>query len=104
MHSIMLVSAEHVVTRAATAGYTPGRHRHPAPTAPVAGTVFAGFRKNEAMAAHQTTDDDMDRQLEQNTLGELIDEYTRAEGEFTAEELAAARIALYGTEGQDAEQ
>ena len=44
----------------------------------------------------------MDRQLEQNALAELIDEYTRAEGEFTAEELTAVRIALYGAEGQDA--
>jgi hypothetical protein len=44
----------------------------------------------------------MDRQIEQNALAELIDEYTRAEGEFSAEELAAARIALYGAEGPDA--
>jgi hypothetical protein len=55
------------------------------------------------MAADQTTDD-MDRQSEQNALAEFIDDYTRAEGEFTAEELAAARTALYGTEGSDAER
>lgn len=41
------------------------------------------------------------RQIEQDDLAELIDEYTRTEGEFTAEELAAARADLYGTEGAD---
>lgn len=55
------------------------------------------------MAAHQTTDD-MDRQSEQNALAELVDEYTRTEGEFTAEELAAARTVLYETEGPDADR
>jgi hypothetical protein len=39
------------------------------------------------------------RQIEQDNLAELIGEYTGTEGEFTAEELAAARVALYGTEG-----
>lgn len=41
------------------------------------------------------------RQIEQDNLAELTDEYTDAEGGFTAEELAAARAALYGTEGSD---
>lgn len=35
------------------------------------------------------------RQIEQDNLAELIDEYTDTEGGFTAEELAAARGALY---------
>jgi hypothetical protein len=39
------------------------------------------------------------RQIEQDNLAELVDEYTSTEGEFTAEELAAARAELYGTEG-----
>jgi len=59
MGSIMLVRGLRVVTRAATVGYTAGRHRRPPATAPV-------------------------------VVG------------FTAEELAAARTALYGTEGSDA--
>ena len=42
------------------------------------------------------------RQLEQDNLSELIDEYTSTEGEFAAEELAAARAELYGTESSDA--
>jgi len=46
----------------------------------------------------------MGRQSEQNALAELIDEYPQAEREFTAGELAAARTALYGTEGSDAER
>ena len=53
------------------------------------------------MTADQTTDDG-DCRIDQNALAELIDEYTRENGGFTAEELVAARIALYGTEGQDA--
>jgi hypothetical protein len=40
-------------------------------------------------------------QIEQDNLAELIDEYTDTEGGFTAEELAAARTALYGAEGSD---
>jgi hypothetical protein len=39
------------------------------------------------------------RQIEQDNLAELVDEYTSTEGEFTPEELAAARAELYGTEG-----
>lgn len=42
------------------------------------------------------------RQIEQDSLAELIDEYTSTESEFTAEELAAARADLYGPEGADA--
>ncbi|HUZ22356.1 MAG TPA: hypothetical protein VMV07_01175 [Streptosporangiaceae bacterium] len=38
------------------------------------------------------------RQIEQDNLAELVDEYTSAEGNFTPEELAAARAELYGTE------
>jgi hypothetical protein len=37
------------------------------------------------------------RQIEQDNLAELVDEYTRTEGEFTPEELAAARADLYGS-------
>jgi hypothetical protein len=42
------------------------------------------------------------RQIEQDNLAELIDDYTDAEGAFTAEELAAARAALYDADGPDA--
>ena len=42
------------------------------------------------------------RQIEHDNLAELIDEYTGTEGAFAAGELAAARAALYGTEGPDA--
>ncbi|HYZ55479.1 MAG TPA: hypothetical protein VE733_18520 [Streptosporangiaceae bacterium] len=42
------------------------------------------------------------RQIEQDNLAELVDEYTSTEGEFTPEELAAARAELYGTEGASA--
>lgn len=42
------------------------------------------------------------RQIEQDNLAELVDEYTSTEGEFTPEELAAARAELYGTEGAGA--
>jgi hypothetical protein len=42
------------------------------------------------------------RQIEQDNLAELVAEYARTAGEFTAEELAAARAELYGTEGSDA--
>jgi hypothetical protein len=42
------------------------------------------------------------RQIEQDNLAELVDEYTSTEGGFTAEELAAARADLYGTKGSDA--
>jgi hypothetical protein len=38
------------------------------------------------------------RQIEQDNLAELVDEYTSAERDFTPEELAAARAKLYGTE------
>jgi hypothetical protein len=41
-------------------------------------------------------------QIEQDNLAELVNEYTSTEGEFTAEELAAARAELYGTEGAGA--
>ncbi len=41
------------------------------------------------------------RQIEQDNLAQLIDEYTNSEGVFTAEEMAAARAALYGPEGAD---
>jgi hypothetical protein len=42
------------------------------------------------------------RQIEQDNLAELVDEYTSAEGDFSAEELTAARADLYGTKGADA--
>ena len=42
------------------------------------------------------------RQIEQDNLAELVDEYTSTEGDFTAEELAGARADLYGTKGADA--
>jgi hypothetical protein len=37
------------------------------------------------------------RQIEQDYLAELVDEYARTEGEFTQEELAEARADLHGT-------
>lgn len=36
------------------------------------------------------------RQIEQDNLAELVAEYTESEGEFTPEELAAARYDLHG--------
>jgi hypothetical protein len=42
------------------------------------------------------------RQIEQDNLAELVDEYTSTEGDFTAEELAEARADLYGTKDADA--
>jgi hypothetical protein len=41
------------------------------------------------------------RQIEQDNLAELVDEYTSTEGEFTPEELARARAELYGAEDGD---
>jgi hypothetical protein len=51
------------------------------------------------MTGQQITDER--RQIEQDNLAELIEEYTRSAGEFTAEELVTARTALYG-DGPDA--
>jgi hypothetical protein len=42
------------------------------------------------------------RQIEQDNLAELVGEYTSTEGDFSAEELAAARAELYGTHGAGA--
>jgi hypothetical protein len=42
------------------------------------------------------------RQIEQDNLAELVDEYTSTEGDFSAGELAAARADLYGAKGADA--
>jgi hypothetical protein len=42
------------------------------------------------------------RQLEQDNLAELVNEYISTEGDFTAEELAAARAELNGREDSDA--
>ena len=42
------------------------------------------------------------RQLEQDNLAELVNEYVSTEGDFTAAELAAARAELYGSEDSDA--
>jgi hypothetical protein len=53
------------------------------------------------MAAQQSTIE-LRLQIEQDNLAELIDEYAGTEGGFTAEELAAARMTLYGPEGPDA--
>jgi len=39
------------------------------------------------------------RQIEQDSLAELVDEYTSTEGDFTPEELAEAHADLHGTEG-----
>jgi hypothetical protein len=41
------------------------------------------------------------RQIEQDNLADLIDDYTSTEGDFTAEEMAAARAALYGSDGSE---
>jgi hypothetical protein len=53
------------------------------------------------MAAQQSADERR-RQIEQDNLAELIEEYAGAIGGFTADELAAARAALYGDAGADA--
>lgn len=42
------------------------------------------------------------RQIEQDNLAELVDEYRSAEGDFTAEEMAAARADLHGAESSGA--
>lgn len=42
------------------------------------------------------------RQIEQDNLAEFVEEYTSTEGEFSAEERAAARAEMYGSEGADA--
>lgn len=42
------------------------------------------------------------RQIEQDNLAELVDGYTRTAGDFSAEEMAAARADLYGAEGSGA--
>jgi hypothetical protein len=42
------------------------------------------------------------RQIEQDNLAELVNEYTRTHGDFTAEELADARARLYGSASADA--
>jgi hypothetical protein len=42
------------------------------------------------------------RQIESDNLAELVDTYTSAHGEFTADELAAARADLYGAGSADA--
>lgn len=41
------------------------------------------------------------RQIEQDNLAELVNEYTRTHGDFTPEELAAARARLYGSASAD---
>lgn len=41
------------------------------------------------------------RQIEQDNLAELVDEYTSTEGDFSAEELAAARAEMYGSKDAD---
>jgi len=43
------------------------------------------------------------RQIEQDNLAELVAEYTSTQGDFTPEELAAARAELYGTEDANTE-
>jgi hypothetical protein len=110
MGSIMLACGGRVVTRAATVGYTAGRHRRPAATAPVADATLDDWRRslpevllNGAMAVEPSTNE-LRFQIEQDKLAELIDEYTCTEAGFAAEELAAARTALYGTEGSDADR
>jgi hypothetical protein len=42
------------------------------------------------------------RQIEQDNLAELVDDYTSTQGDFSAEEMAAARTDLYGAEGSGA--
>jgi hypothetical protein len=41
------------------------------------------------------------RQIEQDNLAELVNEYIRTHGDFTAEEMAEAKARLYGTAGTD---
>ena len=42
------------------------------------------------------------RQIEADKLAELVEDYTSAHGEFTADELAAARADLYGAGRREA--
>lgn len=42
------------------------------------------------------------RQIEQDNLAELVDEYTSTKGDFSAEEMAAARADLHGAESSGA--
>jgi hypothetical protein len=42
-------------------------------------------------------EDALRRKIERENLRELIDDYTSRHGDFTAEEMAAARAALFGT-------
>lgn len=63
-----------------------------------AGTVEAVRRRVGKRGFSSYVEAALRRQIEQDNLGELVDEHTSAEGEFTAEELAAARSDLYGAE------
>lgn len=67
-----------------------------------AGTVEAVRRRVGKRGFSSYVEAALRRQIEQDNLAELIDEYTGTEGAFTAEELAAARADLYGPEGADA--
>jgi hypothetical protein len=66
------------------------------------GTVEAVRRRVGRRGFSSYVEAALRRQIEQDNLAELVDEYTRAEGDFTEEEMAAARAALYGSEGQGA--
>jgi ribosomal protein L15 len=66
------------------------------------GTVEAVRRRVGKRGFSSYVEAALRRQIEQDNLAELVDEYTSAEGDFTQEELAAARADLYGSEGQGA--
>ncbi|MGH3420074.1 MAG: CopG family transcriptional regulator [Streptosporangiaceae bacterium] len=67
-----------------------------------AGTVEAVRRRVGKRGFSSYVEAALRRQIEQDNLTELVQEYTSAEGDFTAEELAAARADLYGSEDTDA--
>ena len=62
------------------------------------GTVEAVRRRAGKRGFSSYLEEALRRQIEQDNLAELIGEYTRTHGEFTAEELAAARADLYGAQ------
>ncbi|HLX48559.1 MAG TPA: hypothetical protein VKS82_09515 [Streptosporangiaceae bacterium] len=66
------------------------------------GTVEAVRRRVGKRGFSSYVEAALRRQIEQDNLAELIDEYTRAEGDFTQKELATARAELYGSEEQGA--
>jgi hypothetical protein len=90
-------------------GHTDARHSVPGggPTVTVstslhAGTVEAVRSRVGRRGFSSYVEAALRRQIEQDNLAELVDEYTSAEGDFSAEEMAEARADLYGSESSGA--